>query len=65
MMAYLTTGWIVFYIFAAIWLFGWIASVRETSIGQEPWGFFKIRGIILLFFIWPYIAWCMMNQGDI
>lgn len=63
-MAYLSSGWIVIYIFAALWLWGWVASISATSIGQER-GFFKLRGIILLFFIWPYIAFCMMNQGDI
>jgi hypothetical protein len=60
-----TTGWIVFYIFSAIWLWGWIASVRETSVSQETKTLKKIGGIILLFFIWPYVAFCMMNEGDI
>jgi hypothetical protein len=63
-MAYLTANWFVVYFFAAVWLFGWVASIRETNIGQEPWGFFKIRGIILLLFVWPYIAFCMFSQGD-
>jgi hypothetical protein len=63
--AYLSTGWIIFYIFAAIWLGGWAASINETSVGQETKPLKKIGGIILLFFIWPYIAICMMGQGDI
>ena len=64
-MQYFSAGWLVFYLFAVIWLWGWVSSILGTSISQEPWGFFKIRGIVLLFFIWPYIAYCMMNQGDI
>jgi hypothetical protein len=61
----MSTGWIVTGIFAALWLWGWIASVRETSVSQETKILKKIGGIILLFFIWPYIAFCMLTQGDI
>jgi hypothetical protein len=39
--------------------------VRETSVSQETKMLKKIGGIILLFFIWPYIAFCMLTQGDI
>jgi hypothetical protein len=58
-------GWIVFAIFSVIWICGWIASISETSVGQETKILKKIGGIILLFFIWPYIAICMASQGDI
>lgn len=64
-MAYFSSGWIVLYLFAALWLWGWITSLRGTSIGQEPWGFSKICGIVLLLFVWPYVAFCMMSKGDI
>lgn len=60
-----TTGWIVFYLFVGIWLWGWIASYFETSVHQEINFLKKIGQIVLLFFIWPYIAFCMMRQGDI
>jgi len=60
-----STGWIIFYLFCAIWIWGWIASILETSVSQEPKLLKKIGGSLLLFFIWPYIAYCMMSQGDI
>jgi hypothetical protein len=53
---------IVILLFSTLWLLGWIASISETSVGQDKWGFSKIKGIIILFFVWPYIAWCMANQ---
>lgn len=62
---HMTQGWILFYLFSIIWLWGWIASVRETSVSQETNMLKKIGGIALLFFIWPYIAFCMAGQGDI
>lgn len=49
---------------AAVWLFGWIASIQETSVSQEQDKLKKFGQIVLLFFIWPYIAYCMMTQGD-
>lgn len=52
-------------IFLVIWVFGWIAMIYNTSVFQETKVLKKIKGVILLFFIWPYIAFCMMNQGDI
>lgn len=60
-----TAGWITFYLFAAIWIFGWISSVRGTSVSQETNPLKKLGGIVMLFFIWPYIAICMGSQGDI
>lgn len=57
--------WIVFLIFAALWLWGWISSISDTSVSQETNLIKKLGGIILLFFIWPYIALCMASQGDI
>jgi hypothetical protein len=50
--------------FGLIWVWGWIASVCATSVGQMQWGIKKIGNIILLFFIWWYIAFQMMNEGD-
>lgn len=58
------TGWSIIIFFSLIWIWGWVASVSETSVGQMPWGFRKIGNIILLFFIWWYVAFAMMNQGD-
>lgn len=48
----------------AVWLFGWIASIQETSVSQEANKLKKAGQIVLLFFIWPYIAICMAGQGD-
>jgi hypothetical protein len=64
-MNYLTQGWIIIYVLSALWLCGWIASVHDTSVSQETRLLKKIGGIILLFFIWPYIALCMASQGDV
>jgi len=64
MTQYFSAGWLVFYLCAAIWFWGWIASILETSVSQETKLLKKIGGAILLFFIWPYIAFCM-SQGDI
>jgi hypothetical protein len=58
-------GWFVIATFALLWLLGWAAAYSETSVSQEKRVLKKIGGIILLFFVWPYIAWCMANQGDI
>jgi hypothetical protein len=52
-------------LFSVIWLCGWIASVQGTSASQETKILKKIWLIILLFFIWPYIAICMASQGDV
>jgi len=58
-------GWLVVYLFCAIWIWGWIATILQTSVSQERKIIKKIGGVVLMFFIWPYIAFCMMNQGDI
>ena len=55
---------IALWIFGVIWLFGWIASIRSTCVSQES-GWKMIGGALLLFFVWPYIALCMFNEGDI
>lgn len=47
-----------------LWCSAWIAMIRNTDVGQLPWGWPKIKGIVLLFFIWWYIALAMMGQGD-
>jgi hypothetical protein len=52
-------------IFSVIWAWGWIASIFSTSVYQEAKFSKKLLGSILLFFIWPYIAYCMASQGDI
>ncbi len=56
---------VVFLIFAALWMWGWISSILDTTVSQETNLLKKVGGIILLFFIWPYIALCMASQGDI
>jgi hypothetical protein len=65
MMAYLTYGWIAFYIFAAIWIWGWIIAARNVELEHSDKLWCKIGSYIILFFIWPYIAFCMLGQGDI
>ena len=65
MTQYLSDGWLVFYLFAAIWVWGWIAMVRGTSVSQETNLLKKAGGIAALFFIWWYIALCMAGQGDV
>lgn len=56
------SGWIIDGILGCVYLWGWIASIFETSVGQMPWGFRKVGQIILLFFIWWYVAFAMINQ---
>lgn len=60
-----TSAIVVLCMLSAVWLFGWIASIQETSVSQETNKLKKAGQIVLLFFIWPYIAWKMMTQGDI
>lgn len=45
-----------------IWILGWIASYFETSVCQETNVLKKILQMILLFFIWPFVAFSMVNQ---
>lgn len=58
------TEYIIASIFGILYIVGWIASYFETSVSQEPFGWRKVRQIIMLFFIWWYIAFAMARLGD-
>lgn len=65
MMSYMTQGWILVYLFMIIWLWGWIAMARDVEFEHSDRLGPKIGSWAVLFFIWPYIAFCAMRQGDI
>jgi hypothetical protein len=52
------------YIIAFIWLAGW--SVVCHAVELDEGGFWsKVGNYALLFIIWPYILWMMVNDGDV
>ena len=55
-------GWITVGIFSMIWLWGWISAILYSSVGQMSFGFKKFSLIVLLFFVWWYVA--LMMVGD-
>lgn len=55
-------GTFIIIILSVIWLCGWFAVWSDIDKGS---GLTKLWRFILLFFIWPYLAFVMSNQGDI
>ena len=47
--------WWLIGIFGTLWVSGFVSSLYHV----ESKG---ILGYVLLFFVWPYIAWVMMRQ---
>jgi hypothetical protein len=56
--------WWVIVPLAALWVTGWISSIRHTDNTAKTW-WGKLFVWLMLFFIWPYIAWAMIRQGDV
>lgn len=63
-MEYFSSGWIVIYLFVIIWLWGWIAMAQDVEMEHSDRFWRKIGSWVILFFIWPYIAFCALSQGD-
>ena len=56
------TGWIIFSV-TFLWLIGWIETLRHTDNTSKTW-YGKIFGVLILFFLWPYVAWCMTLEME-
>lgn len=50
---------------AVIWVSGWIAMAHTVELEHSDRFWRKVESYAILFFVWPYIALYMMNQGDI
>ena len=53
-------GWITISICGIVWISGWISCIANTENTRK--GVWKVLGAVLLFFLWPYVAWSMMRQ---
>jgi hypothetical protein len=58
-------GWLIAYLFAALWLWGWVAMAHSVSLEHSDRIWRKVGSYAIVFFIWPYIAFCQASQGDI
>jgi hypothetical protein len=57
-------GWLFFTIgLVLLWLVGFALVLSEIDLGPTVWT--KLRRGLLVFFIWPYIAWVSITRGDI
>lgn len=46
---------------ALLWVIGWIATVRDTGTLPDTSWLKRTMGIVVMFFIWPAVAWAMTN----
>lgn len=51
-----------FAILALLWLAGWIATMFDTRTDGN-WFMRFVGGPVILFFIWPYVAWYMATAS--
>jgi len=42
-----------------LWVWGWIATLRETSPKPDIKWWQRIVGPVAFFFVWPWVAWRM------
>lgn len=46
-------------LFGAVWIAGWIATLRNTQAGDGAKLWQRILGPVVLFFVWPWVSWRM------
>lgn len=56
----MTSAQIVLMVFGFIWVVGWLAVLRDTGAAPDARWYQRIAAVVVLFFIWPYVA-VMMN----